>query len=72
MRRERLWPAAWARSKAGRFPQGSVGDGIPDAWKIAHGLDPKDPNIARGDYNHDGYTNLEKYLNDLAGDAPAR
>ena len=58
--------------KGGPLPASSVGDGIPDAWKIAHGLDPKDPNIARGDYNHDGYTNLEKYLNDLAGDAPAR
>jgi len=54
--------------KGGTVPVSSVGDGIPDAWKKAHGLDPKDPNVAQGDYNGDGYSNLEKYLNELAGD----
>jgi pectate lyase len=56
--------------QGGPLPVSSVGDGIPDAWKIAHGLDPKEPNVAKGDFNHDGYTNLEKYLNDLARDTP--
>ncbi len=55
--------------KSGALPAGSAKDGIPDAWKRAHGLSTLDPNVARGDYNHDGYTNLEKYLNELAGDA---
>lgn len=50
----------------------TLGDGIPDAWKIAHGLDVKDPRVANGDYNHDGYTNLEKYLNELAGDGSSK
>ena len=50
----------------------SVGDGVPDAWKIAHGLDPKDAKAVQGDFNHDGYTNLEKYLNELAGDGQAK
>src|SRR5579862_9203214 len=39
----------------------SVGDGIPDDWKIAHGLDPNDPNVALEDPDHDGLTNLEEY-----------
>lgn len=41
-------------------------DGIPDAWKKAHAIDLKDPNARNGDHNHDGYTNLEKYLNEMA------
>ena len=45
----------------------TIGDGIPDAWKAAHGLDLKAPEVAKGDYNHDGYSNLEKYLNEVAG-----
>ena len=42
----------------------TTGDGISDQWKLAHGLDPKDPNLARADYDHDGYMNLEKFLNE--------
>jgi hypothetical protein len=44
------------------------GDGIPDAWKAAHHLDPLDPAGANGDADHDGYTNIEKFLNELAGE----
>ena len=43
----------------------SDGDGIPDAWETAHGLDPmnaKDANLISG---KSGYTNLENYLNSL-------
>jgi len=39
----------------------SVGDGIPDDWKIAHGLDPHDPLVAYEDPDRDGLTNLEEY-----------
>jgi pectate lyase len=40
-------------------------DGIPDAWEIAHGLNPKDPSDGRK-LNQDGYTNLEHFLNGVS------
>jgi hypothetical protein len=40
-------------------------DGMPDAWEIARGLNPDDPADRNGDRDHDGYTNLEEYLNEL-------
>jgi hypothetical protein len=41
------------------------GDGMPNAWETAHGLDPSVANN-NGDYDADGYTNLEEYLMELA------
>jgi hypothetical protein len=40
-------------------------DGMPDAWELARKLDPKTPDN-NGDFDNDGYTNLEEYLNELA------
>lgn len=40
-------------------------DGMPDAWETAHGLKP-DTADNNGDFDSDGYTNLEEYLNELA------
>jgi hypothetical protein len=42
------------------------GDGIPDTWETAHGLNPNSASDGNGDYTGDGYTNVEKYLNELA------
>jgi hypothetical protein len=39
------------------------GDGMPDEWETANGLNPSDPSDANGDLNGDGYTNIEKYIN---------
>jgi hypothetical protein len=39
----------------------TAGDGIPDDWKVAHGLDPSDPYVAMEDPDGDGLTNLEEY-----------
>lgn len=39
-------------------------DGMPDAWETAHGLNPNVPNH-NGDFDSDGYTDLEEYINDL-------
>ena len=36
-------------------------DGMPDAWEVAHGLDPADPGDAAADADHDGLTNLQEY-----------
>ncbi|WP_438482614.1 T9SS C-terminal target domain-containing protein [Oleiharenicola lentus] len=44
-------------------------DGIPDAWEIIHNLDPKDPADAARLAPNSGYTYLENYLSELAGDA---
>lgn len=41
-------------------------DGMPDDWEIKNGLDPHDPEDRNGDWNGDGYTNLEDYLHELA------
>lgn len=41
-------------------------DGMPDEWERAHELNPSDPSDANGDYNGDGYTNIEKYINGIA------
>jgi hypothetical protein len=41
------------------------GDGMPDAWETAHGLNPNSASDGSGD-SGDGYTNVEKYLNELA------
>ncbi len=46
------------------------GDGMPDAWEIKHGLNPKDASDASGDRNGDGYTNIEKFINGLDPTAP--
>lgn len=40
------------------------GDGMPDEWENANGLNPKDSND-RNIVNKSGYTNLETYLNSL-------
>lgn len=48
----------------------SDGDGLPDAWETAHGLDPESSaglHGAAGDLDGDGQANLSEYL---AGTAP--
>ena len=45
-------------------------DGMPDAWKLARGLDPRNPADRNADRDGDGYTNLEEYLNSLVPPAP--
>ena len=47
-------------------PSDSDHDGMPDAWEIAHGLNPYDP-ADRNIVDASGYTKLEEYLNELAG-----
>lgn len=46
-------------------PKDSDHDGMPDEWELKNRLDPNNPDDRNGDFNEDGYTNLEKYLNSL-------
>ena len=60
---------AWPACKGGEAPRDSDDDGIPDASKESHGLNPNDPD----DANHitaAGCTNLEHYLNNLVATHP--
>ncbi|HEX2101155.1 MAG TPA: hypothetical protein VHF69_10850, partial [Candidatus Synoicihabitans sp.] len=52
----------------GVAPADADRDGMPDAWEIAHGLDPATADH-NGDVDGNGYTNLEDYLNALAAAA---
>jgi len=49
----------------GKSYKDSDGDGMPDAWEKANGLNPNDPSDANKDCTGDGYTNIEKYINGI-------
>ncbi len=48
-------------------PDDADADGMDDAWELANGLDPADPED-RNDIHESGYTMLEMYLNGLVED----
>ncbi|KAI1165061.1 fibronectin [Nemania serpens] len=48
----------------GARPADSDNDGIPDAWELAHGLNPADPGDAMK-IGASGYANIEVYVNSL-------
>ena len=61
---------AWPTLNSTDAPADKDGDGIPDEWETAHGLNPNsksDGNLL----NDEGYTNLEVYLNSLVADITA-
>ncbi len=57
----------WPTLNSETPPTDTSGDGMPDEWKIAKGLDPDlyEPN---GHDLHSGYENIEVYLNELVED----
>jgi hypothetical protein len=55
------WPALHSTPA----PADRDGDGMSDAWEMAHGLNADNPSDGNADRNSDGYTNLEEYLNSL-------
>ena len=55
----------WPDLKTAAAPSDSDGDGIPDAWEVAHGLNPHDARDGNADRNGDGWTNLEEWLASL-------
>lgn len=56
--------SAWPILQSQTAPTDTDGDGMPDAWEDANGLNKNDANDGKtvGD---DGYTNLERYMNSL-------
>jgi len=56
----------WPELHSTPAPQDSDHDGMPDEWELEHGLNPLDSEDRNGDPDHDGFTNLEEYLNSLA------
>ena len=56
----------WPDLKSGVALEDTDRDGMPDFWEMMRGLTPKDPEDRNGDYDNDGYTNLEEYLNEIA------
>jgi pectate lyase len=58
----------WPVLAGGSAPADADRDGMADHWEKANGLDSDDPHDRNGDDDGDGYTNLEEYLSDLAGD----
>ena len=59
--------SAWPTLNSTEAPVDTDGDGMPDNWETANGLDPnnaKDGSIV----GEDGYTNLENYLNSIVAE----
>lgn len=54
----------WPLYKSTTAPTDTDGDGMPDAWENKNGLNSNDAND-RNKIVSDGYTMLEKYLNEL-------
>lgn len=50
----------------GTYPPDADNDAMPDAWETARGLNPNDASDAHTDRDHDGFPNIEEYLNELA------
>jgi pectate lyase len=60
----------WPEYKSASAPDDTDRDGMPDEWEVKYGFNPKNPQGKKGvndgprdDKDHDGYTNLEEYLN---------
>ncbi|MEY4816922.1 MAG: hypothetical protein RLZZ162_3995 [Verrucomicrobiota bacterium] len=55
----------WTTHRSLPPPLDTDRDGMPDAWELAHGLDPKNPADRTQSAEANGYTHLERYLNSL-------
>ncbi len=53
----------WPELISTAAPPDSDNDGLPDAWERQFGFDPNNASDGAQDLDHDGYTNIEEYLN---------
>ena len=60
-------PTLWPELKQEESKADSDGDGMPDEWEDAHGLDKNNKDDGKT-IGESGYTNLEVYLNSLVAD----
>jgi hypothetical protein len=61
------WPALSDGGVTPDMIRDTDGDGMPDTWEKAHGLNPKDDSDGiTTTLSQEGYTNLETYMNGLA------
>ncbi|MEJ1157415.1 hypothetical protein [Prosthecomicrobium sp. N25] len=60
----------WPEIPVERGAQDSDGDGMPDDWERARGLDARNASDRWKDRDGDGWSNLEEYLSVRAGDMP--
>jgi hypothetical protein len=58
----------WPELKSTTAPTDTDGDGMPDQWETAHGLNPNDADDRNKVDEVSGYTMLEIYLNSLVED----
>jgi pectate lyase len=58
---------SWPTYKTYNVLKDSDKDGMPDNWEVKNKLNPNNPDDRNKDRDGDGYTNLEEYLNSLAG-----
>ncbi len=58
---------AWPKLTCTTAPVDTDGDGMPDAWETANGLNPNDATDG-AKVASNGYTNLENYINSLVAD----
>ena len=59
--------SAWPTLESADAPTDTDGDGMPDEWETAHGLNPNDAADGK-EQTDEGYTNVEVYLNSLVAD----
>jgi hypothetical protein len=62
----------WPDLKSAPAPRDTDGDGMPDEWENARGLNPRDPADRNSLRLHPVHTALEILLSELAGDSPSR
>jgi len=53
----------WPRLSKGVVVLDNDHDGMPDEWEKLYGFDPSNPTESYMDFDGDGYTNIEEYLN---------